>query len=397
MTRSGGSGRVTRRGFLAGAAGLAGAGVGAAAVGIGRDRRADTESSDRLDFYGRHQAGITTPQTRHANYVGLNLIGPPRAPMLSGLLTLWTQDGARLTRGTPGLADPEPELATSPSRLTVTVGVGPGVFATPELASRRPEWLKPLPAFGIDRLQERWAQTDLLLLLAADDPLTLAHATRVLTAEVRTLARVAWVQRGFYHRRNLFGQVDGTEQPPNERHDDLVWDDGAEQPWLAGGTSMVIRRIAMHMDTWEELDRGPRELVIGRNLDNGAPLSGTEEHDEPDFTRTVDGLTMIPASSHIARARRRSDVEQYLRRSYHYDEAPEPTIAHEHPDTSNSGLIFTAIQRDPLTQFLPSQERLAEHDDLNVWTTPIGSAVYAILPGATPEAPLGASLLRAGA
>ncbi|MEZ5210759.1 Dyp-type peroxidase [Gordonia sp. (in: high G+C Gram-positive bacteria)] len=384
MTSSRGSAGISRRGFLTGAAGLAGAGVGAAAVGFAVERDASTADPARetVDFYGWHQAGITTPMALYANYIGLNLTDRTDTEALRGVLKLWTQDGARLTQGLAGLSDIEPELAAEPSRMTVTVGVGPGVFENPVLARRRPSWLRPLPAFGIDRLESRWGQTDLLLLITSDDAMSLAHATSILTAEVRTIAPVAWVQRGFHARRNMFGQIDGTEQPPSADYDKLIWNDGAEQPWLAGGSSMVIRRIAMHMDTWEELDRGPRDLVLGRKQDTGAPLTGTHEHDQPDFAMTQGGIPVIPASSHIARAHRRADHEQYLRRPYTYDEWPDGT-----------GLIFTTVQRDPVRQFLPSQQRLAEHDDLNEWTTPIGSAVYALLPGATPQAPLGTSLL----
>ncbi|WP_448222867.1 Dyp-type peroxidase [Gordonia iterans] len=396
MTKRG-SARISRRSLLTGSAGLAGLGIGAAAgVGVGRVTSDAAPARQTVDFYGHHQAGITTPEAAHANYIGLDMVEPDDLGALAGVLKLWTEDAARLTQGQAGLADPEPELATSPSNMTVTVGLGPRVFEAPRLAERRPSWLKPLPPFSIDRLEDRWGQTDVLLLIGSDSALALAHATRILTASVRTRLRVKWVQRGFYSRRNLFGQIDGTEQPEGGRHDELVWDDGAEQPWLAGGTSMVIRRIAMHMDTWEELDRGPRELVVGRNLDNGAPLTGTQEHDEPDFTATRGGIPVIPASSHIARARRRADHEQFLRRSYHYDESPATApLEPVERDTSNSGLIFTTVQRDPVRQFVPVQQRLAEHDDLNVWTTPIGSSVYAILPGATPQAPLGASLLDA--
>lgn len=398
---------ISRRNLLTGTAGLAGLGVGAAAVGLSVDRTPAQAAAggQTVPFYGARQAGVTTAPQAHANFVGLNLIDPGDVASLAGVLNVWTQDAAGLTAGRGSLADTEPELATDPSRLTVTVGLGPRVFEAPSLRAKRPGWLRPLPAFSIDRLQERWGQTDVLLQIGSDDPVTLAHATRMLTASVRSKLRVGWVQRGFRTARgthtdgrtmrNLFGQVDGTVQPPGDR-DDLLWEDGSGgQPWLAGGTSLVLRRIAMHMDTWEELDRPGRELAVGRTLDSGAPLSGSREHDDPDFTKTEGGIPMIPASSHIARAHRQADHEQFLRRAYNYDEPPEQSLLPEPVeggDTSNSGLIFATYQRDPVRQFVPVQQRLADHDDLNTWTTPIGSAVYVILPGATEQSPLGSSL-----
>ena len=46
-----------------------------------------------------------------------------------------------------------------------------------------------------------------------------------------------------------------------------------------------------------------------------------------------------------------------------------------------------------MRQFVPVQRRLAEADLLNLWTTPIGSAVFAVLPGAQPGEVLGEALL----
>ncbi|ALG83949.1 Dyp-type peroxidase [Gordonia phthalatica] len=389
---------VSRRAVLVGGAGLAGLGIGAATVGLTREPDV-APGSGTLPFYGARQSGITTPPTAHAQYIGLDLVDPADVPTLQGVLNLWTQDAARLTQAQPSLSDTEPELATLAGNLTATVGVGDRIFRAPALTRLRPSWLQPLPSFSIDRLDPRWGQTDLLLSLASDDPVVLAHATRMLTASVRRSVRVRWVQRGFRNSpgmttgtmRNLFGQVDGTVQPASDTYDNLLWDDGAEQSWMADGTSLVLRRISMNMDTWEAIDRRGRELSMGRTLDTGAPLTGTDEFDDPVFSATRGGIPVIPASSHIARAHRRHDREQFLRRAYNYDDPPEPGSA----DTSNSGLLFAAYQRNPVTQYVPVQQRLADHDDLNTWTTPIGSAVYAMLPGATESRPLGASLFDA--
>lgn len=409
MAESGGGGPTLRRRTLfVGAAGLAGLGVGAKAVTAHASDEEPTHGRDVVEFYGDHQAGVTTPPPAHVNYVGLDLVssGGERdmRAALAGVLQVWTEDAARLTAGDPALADSEPDLARLPARLTVTVGLGPGAFTGTGLENRRPRWLHPLPRYVIDRLdQRRWGQTDVLLQICADDPITIAHATRVLTANVAGRVRLRWVQRGFRNARgtqdesvtmrNLMGQVDGTVNLGPADHDSLVWDDGAEQPWFAGGTSMVLRRIAMNLDTWQELDPRDQELSVGRRIADGAPLSGGTEHDDPDFEAVVDGLPAIPASSHIARARRRSEVERFLRRGYNYDDPPEPDGTGNVP-TSNSGLLFASYQRDVDAQYAPVQARLAEHDALNRWTTPIGSAVYAILPGARRGEVLGAGLLR---
>ena len=395
------SSRIGRRRFLTGAAGLAGVGVGAGvtAGGAAALRPAPAErvfGSETVDFYGDHQAGVTTTPPAHVTYVGIDLASGANASALAGILGIWTDDAARLTQGRPSLSDAEPELALLPANLTVTVGVGERVFTVTGTEKLRPSWLRPLPAFGVDRLDPRWAQTDLLLAICSDDPMTVAHTMRVMVNAVRTRIAVRWVQRGFRESRgvraggatmrNLMGQVDGTAQPGRSLHDTLIWDDGSAQAWFAGGTSLVLRRIAMDLDGWAELDRRGRELTMGRRLADGAPLSGDREHDEPDFAAIDKGLPVIPASSHVARAHRTGERDRFLRRAYNYDDPPEGTAI------SNSGLLFAAFQRDVEAQFIPVQRRLAEHDALNEWTVPIGSAVYAILPGVREGEVLGSAL-----
>lgn len=358
-------------------------------------------SVDVEPFHGAHQAGVATPPQAHALFVALDLRPQPgrsARETLTAILKLWSVDAARLTQGAPALADTEPELARHPARLTVTVGMGSPVFDRIGLAHRRPRSADALPAFSTDRLDPRWCGGDLLLQICADDPVAVAHASRVLLKNVRAMTTQRWRQTGFRNAagsgrpggsmRNLMGQVDGTANITDPAaFDRLVWDDGAQQPWFAGGTILVVRRIRAEMDAWDELDRASKELTVGRRLDSGAPLTGQRESDVPDLDATENGIPVIPPNAHIALARHRTDGEQFLRRPYNFDDPP-PT-----GETTDSGLIFAAYQRDPASQFTPVQQRLAEADALNAWITTVGSATFAILPGVEDGGFLGQSLL----
>src|SRR5699024_11504332 len=99
------------------------------------------------------------------------------------MLRLLTDDAARLTRGEPALADTEPEMALQPASLTVTVGFGHGLMERAEREA--PSWLEPLPAFGIDALEDAWTGGDLVLQIAAEDPMTVSHAARMLLKDAR--------------------------------------------------------------------------------------------------------------------------------------------------------------------------------------------------------------------
>ncbi|MDK7742793.1 Dyp-type peroxidase [Helcobacillus massiliensis] len=353
---------------------------------------------ERTAFYGTHQAGITEAPAAHAAFIAFTLKKDTDRDALARMMRIVTDDASRLTDGRAPLTDVEPELAADPSALTITVGFGPGFVE--RAGGAAPAWLKPLPAFEIDQLQDEFSGGDLLILVASDDPVALSHAQRAMLKSVRPFADLAWVQRGFRSargahddgrtQRNLFGQVDGTVNPhPDEdAFDDLIWvKDGS---WMNGGTSLVLRRIAMNMETWDEVDRPSREFSIGRRLDTGAPLTGTKEHDAPDYhAKTATGMPVIDDFSHMRRATSRSARERILRRPYNYDDAPLPGAE----SGSNTGLLFASYQADVLEQFLPIQQRLAEGDLLNTWTTPIGSAVFAIPPGCAADGFIGETLL----
>lgn len=385
-TRRAGS---TRRQFLLGGAV---AGVGAVAA-VGADlvlNRPDTvpapagpmNGEGTVPFHGVHQAGIDTAAQAHGVFAALDLHADIDREGIVRLLRILTDDAARMTQGRPALADSEPELAMSPANLTVTFGFGPGLVA--RAGGAAPAWLAPLPPFRVDRLRPEFSDGDLLLQIAGDDPLTVAHATRMLLKDARGFADLRWTQQGFRRAygterpgttmRNLFGQVDGTTnpEPGTADFDRVVW---AEDAWLAGGTGMVVRRIRMDLDKWDRLDRSGRDASVGRTLANGAPLTGTGEFDEPDFEATTAiGFPVIPQFAHIRRARG-DGAERIFRRAYNYDERPVGG------EVSESGLIFVSFQADIDRQFTPMQKRLDELDLLNEWTVPIGSAVFAIPPG----------------
>lgn len=401
---------LSRRRLLTAAA-LAGGGAAAAvaadqAIHQGGDNApvpapdaAALAGTSTTPFYGPHQAGIDTPPLAHAAFVALDLHDDVDRDGLRRLMRILTDDAARLTQGEAALADSEPELGSVPARLTVTFGFGPRLVARAVGDAALPPSLGPLPAFTIDRLDPAWTGGDLLLQIAADDPVTVAHTARMLLKDSRGFASVRWRQAGFRRAhgsepagttmRNLFGQVDGTVNPTpgTDEFDRVVWC-GRDSGWLAGGSSLVLRRISMDLDRWDALDRSGREQAIGRTLTNGAPLTGTQEHDEPDFTATTAlGFPVIPEFSHVRRARSDNPAEKIFRRSYNYDDAPAPG------QISNSGLLFASYQADVHAQFVPIQRRLDELDLLNQWTTPVGSAVFAIPPGCGRGGYIGETLL----
>ncbi len=404
----------SRRRLIASAAVAGGAGAVGSLAGFAIGRQADAKEDAQpqrdtqgangivtVPYFGEHQAGVETMPQAHGEFLSFQLRPGSTAAEVVRWLRLLTADAAALTQGTAPLADSEPELANDPAGLTVTFGFGRGLVAT-KGAGAVPEWLAPLEKFSIDRLDPQRSKGDLLVQICGDDPITVAHARRMIWKDSRSFAEVAWQRTGFRRsygtkgegktQRNLFGQLDGTASPTPGTEDftRLVWgkasgrenpvfssrgeppsDLGAHLPdWLQGGTTLVLRDIAMNLETWDEADRPGREFAIGRTVGSGAPLSGGTEFTDPDF-KAVDkrGLTKISSASHIARSRDGLGPEvQIHRRPYNYETGAG----------GETGLMFASFQADIERQFLPIQRRLAEVDLLNIWTVPIASTVWAI-------------------
>ena len=382
----------------------------AAAANTASTEQADTETflkDAMVPFDGKHQAGSTASSHAVLNLLGLNLKDTVGKKEFTNLMRLWTADARALCTSETPVGSLEPEMADTPANLTITCGLGERVFDVIGASKLRPKWLRDVEAFDRDKLDPAWGQTDIVLQICCDDPVTAGHAMRHMIRAGQDYAQVKWLQQGYGHAygaggkgdtpRNHFGQLDGTVNPRgDEEMDQQVWIDEGPQ-WARGGTSMVVRRIRMNLDTWEKLDRKSRENSIGRKLDNGAPLTGEEEFDKPDFD-AVDkyGLPTIDRNSHIARAQAPDGKpqERMLRRAFNYDMQPdyapisetgfvndEEELSGTDVQLSNSGLVFICFQKDMTKVFEPMQRRMDEVDLLNEWITHIGSAVYFVPPG----------------
>jgi len=393
---------TSRRRFL-GYLGAAAAGAGVAAPVTAATGREDAEPSGpatpmaTLSPYGEHQTGITTPTQRFVETVAVDLLPDTDVDALGRLMRLWTGDVVALMDGRPAPGDTAPELASPNADLTITVGWGPGVFALPGLGEARPAGLHDIPAMRHDRLEERWSGGDLLLVVGAHDGTTVAHTVRRMLADAAPFAQLRWRQSGFWNGfgqdgrpttgRNLFGQVDGSANPsPGTRaFDEAVW--AAEPGWFEGGTTLVVRRIAMDLDLWDTATRAEQEHSIGRRLSDGAPLTGGDETDDLDLTAADGDRPVIALRAHARLAHPTMNNGFRIFRkglNYTYDDGSGGT---------ESGLLFLSFQADIARQFTPMQQRLDNADLLNEWTTATGSAVFAVLPGFEEGGWLGDTLL----
>lgn len=350
-------------------------------------------------FWGEHQAGIATPHQAHGVFLGLDLRAGDDRARVAAMMRMLTDDAARLTAGRPPLGAMEGDLAALPARLTVTFGFGAGFFDAIGRPEACPPMVRRLPAFRTDRLEQRWGPTDLVIQICSEDPLSLTYAHRRLARDAADFTTTRWVQRGFLPSRgtepdgttprNLMGMKDGTanESDPAQVAE-VLWNDGRQFPWLRGGSQMVLRRIRIDMATWDDLEVAAKEMAFGRRIDTGAPLNGQKESDVVDRTALDDqGFSVIQENAHAARAQARSAAERMIRRPFNYTVESESGL--------EEGLLFCAYQADLATAFVPVQKRLAEADALNTWTTHIGSATYAVPPGAREGSYIGAGLLEA--
>ncbi|KZX22277.1 iron uptake transporter deferrochelatase/peroxidase subunit [Rathayibacter tanaceti] len=407
--------RLSRRGLLglvsAGTAGLA-AGIGGTVAVTSATSATASSSARTVPFFGANQAGITTAAQDRLHFAAFDLAAGTSREDLIELLKDWTLAASRLTQGLEvteegavGGADTAPPedtgeaLGLDAASLTITVGFGPSLFTDENgsdrfgLAARRPPELQTLPRFRGDALVPAAGGGDLCVQACADDPQVAVHAIRNLSRIAFGRASLRWSQLGFGRTsststaqatpRNLFGFKDGTANVKSEEPDAVhehVWVSAADGPdWLVGGSYLVARKIRMIIETWDRSQLGEQERVIGRSKGSGAPLSGGAEFAEPDFTATgATGAPLIDKDSHVRLAHPSvNDGVRLLRRGYNFVDGNDEL------GRLNAGLFFLSFQRSP-QQFITVQKSLAT-DALNEYVKHVGSAVFAVPPGARDE------------
>ena len=146
----------------------------------------------------------------------------------------------------------------------------------------------------------------------------------------------------------------------------------------------------MDLPTWDRLTRDEQERSVGRDLATGAPLTGGTELDDVDLRARRDGRLVLARDSHVRRSHPSlNGGARIFRKGANYEEHDPDTGATE------AGLLFTSAQADLTRQLVPIQRSLDQADALNEWTTAIGSAEAAVLPGFGEGEWLGQSLLEA--
>ncbi|MET9873259.1 iron uptake transporter deferrochelatase/peroxidase subunit [Actinacidiphila glaucinigra] len=403
---------LSRRRLLgtAGAAGAAGLLVGGASGAVTAHATRDEATAltsvgaTAVPFHGTHQAGITTPLQARGHLVAFDLAAGAGRKGAAALLRRWSAAAEAMTEGRAPAGDNQVALDAGPSSLTVTFGFGRTFFTRTELTGRLPEALAPLPDFASDALDRRRSDGDLWIQIGADDALVAFHALRVLQKEAAGTASLRWQMNGFNRTpgttaeprtaRNLMGQVDGSNnpRPSDPDFDARVFVPAAGSPqWMAGGSYVVVRRIRMLLDTWDNLPLERQEKVIGRRKADGAPLSGGTEASRPDLDRIgPDGRAFaIAADAHVRVAAPASNGgAAMLRRGYSYHDGYRDDGA---PD---AGLLFVAWQADPLKGFVPVQRKLDRGDGLSRFLRHEASGLFAVPGGAAPGEYVGQRLLE---
>lgn len=368
-------------------------------------------NQDTIPFHGAHQAGIITPSQNFICFASFDVVTNNVSDVRT-MFQKWTTAAESLTSGSLiGNVNDNPNLPPtdtgeaaelSPSRCTLTFGVGPSLFDDRfGLQNKRPPSFQELPLFKADSLEPEWCGGDLCVQVCADDLQVAFHALRNLARIARGTAVLRWTQEGFQRStqadphaktpRNLLGFKDGSANPnvtDSKLMNEVVWSQSSDGTnWMTGGSYMAVRRVRMRIEVWDRSTLQDQENTFGRHRHSGAPLGYKDEFDPLQLDALdTNGQPVIPSNSHVALAHGDGSL-QMLRRSYSYSSGMDLKTGQ-----LDAGLLFISFQRDLQKQFIPIQQRLASNDKLNEYAVHKGSAVFACFPGTTQGGFLGETL-----
>lgn len=416
---------LSRRHMLQGGLFVGGAVIGGAAAATA-SAAIDTggQPPDVEPFYGRHQSGIVTDTQQHTVLAAFDLNTTSREHVTQ-VLRRWSDLAAQLTQGrsatipiydpadvsnayadTTGKSTSSDSLEAwqaGPNRLTITIGLGRGLFLHDGtdrfgLAGKLPPQLIELPQFPGDQLADDQSDGDLVIHACGDDLQVVFHAVRSLARVSPDIATLRWTQIGYSPSnsagtpRNLMGFKDGTINSNAHPPADLtatLWAGSDGPGWMQDGSYLVYRRIRITLEHWDRLPVPAQEQVIGRQKVSGAPLGGSHEFDALALqVRDAAGKLHIPETAHVRLAAPETNNGAVLiRRAFSYNNGTTQFTERWPPWRQaleyDAGLLFLGYQRDPRTAFLPINSRLAINDALNQFITHTASAIFALPPGAS--------------
>ena len=367
-----------------------------------KDALALEEANQAIPFYGKCQSGITTPIQRQVYFAVLDL-ATEDLETIRGIFKSWTAYIARMMQGELVEAyksntmlpptDTGEAVGMGTERLTITVGVSPSFLEKLNLTSKKLPELEDLPKFARDQLQEAFTGGDICIQACAEDAQVAFHAVRNLLRKGREHLTLKWSQTGYAAitsqgstPRNLFGFKDGTANVTSQDDfDRVIWCD--QDNWMKNGTYLIVRRVQMHLETWDRTSLKEQENTFGRHRDSGAPLGAVDEFDPVDLELKDDkGNFVIPEDCHVRLAKEVG--EEIYRRAFSYANGIDPRTGQ-----FDAGLLFISFQKDP-QQFIKVQKNLGNKDKLNEYITHVGSGLFAILPGVEEGGYLGQSLFE---
>lgn len=412
--------QINRREFLgmaaAGTAGIVlGDLMGLANNGMASSNKEAVKSVDALngdpssiiDFYGANQSGIVTPVQKFVSLAAFD-VTTERTTDLQQLLRDWSKMSADMMAAKPWDGsqkdtqfppeDTGEQAGLQPASLTITIGFGASLFEKDGkdrfgLASLKPKSFTAMPKFHGDLIREMNAHGDIVVQACADDPIICFHVIRNLAKASRGSAHLRWQQAGQWGmkpegtQRNLFGFKDGTNNPDinnTEFMNQNVWMDstGEEPAWLKGGTYMVVRRVNMRIETWDQVSYKEQETIIGRQKPSGAPLDGKLEFDQPNYSADPAGK-VTAVDSHVRLSNPRtgeaSERERILRRGFNFMDGLDSV------GRVDAGLLFICFNRSIQKQFEAIQKRLTNPrmpDKMLEYTQTTGGGYYVVPPGA---------------